>query len=313
MLYSYNTYKQMLIDDLNEILGAENVKEITMTKNNGVIKEGLCLKLGEGILSPVVYFDDTQQTYSDEHIREFKEIVRETLLDSKKNVEESMKALMDYEEMKKYVRPRLVNYKKNEEYLNERSPYLKVMDLAVVFTIPSKDLFPECGDGNITVTYPMLESWGVNVEDVYENAIHNLEATGYKFTNIGALICDFFDNDEENDEKNVLNVLTCYGGVNGAVAILSDKFMNEVCKKLDTQKVYILPSSIHETIILAAPNRGPKELREIVKDVNENILAEEDYLSDNVYQYECATGKLSIAEELEDGEQNGFVYSGGAA
>ena len=114
MLYSYNTYKQILIDDLNEILGADNVKEITMTKNNGVIKAGLCLKLGEGILSPVVYFDDTQQTYSDEHIREFKEIVRETLLDSKKNVEESMKALMDYEEMKKYVRPRLVNYKKNK-------------------------------------------------------------------------------------------------------------------------------------------------------------------------------------------------------
>ena len=302
MLYSYNTYKQMLIDDLNEILGAENVKEITMTKNNGVIKEGLCLKLGEGILSPVVYFDDTQQTYSDEHIREFKEIVRETLLNSKKNVEESMKALMDYEEMKKYVRPRLVNYKKNEEYLNERSPYLKVMDIAVVFTIPSKDLFPECGDGNITVTYPMLEAWGVRVEDVYENAIHNLEASGYKFTNIGALICDFFENDEENAEKNVLNVLTCYGGVNGAVTILNKAFMNEICKKLGVSSVYALPSSVHEMLILDAANGEPKKLQEIVQEVNESVLAEEDYLSDNVYVYDCVSERLTIAEDLENAD-----------
>ena len=302
MLYSYNTYKQMLIDDLNEILGAENVKEITMAKNNGVIKEGLCLKLGEGILSPVVYFDDTQQTYSDEHIREFQEIVRETLLNSKKNVEESMKALMDYEEMKKYVRPRLVNYKKNEEYLNECSPYLKVLDLAVAFTIPSKDLFPECGDGNITVTYPMLESWGVSVEDVYENAIHNLEATGYKFTNIGALICDFFDNDEENAEKNMLNVLTCYGGVNGAAAILSNAFLNKVCEKLDTNKVYVLPSSVHECLILDAAYGEPKKLQEIVQEVNESVLAEEDYLSDNVYVYDCVSERLTIAEDLENAD-----------
>ena len=302
MLYSYNTYKQMLIDDLNEILGAENVKEITMTKNNGVIKEGLCLKLGEGILSPVVYFDDTQQTYSDEHIREFKEIVRETLLDSKKNVEESMKALMDYEEMKKYVRPRLVNYKKNEEYLNECSPYLKVLDLAVAFTIPSKDLFPECGDGNITVTYAMLESWGVSVEDVYENTIHNLEATGYKFTNIGALICDSIENDEENAEKSVLNVLTCYEGVNGAVAILSNTFMNEVCKKLGTNKVYVLPSSVHECLILDATYGEPKKLQEIVQEVNESVLAEEDYLSDNVYVYDCVNERLGIAEDLENAD-----------
>ena len=300
MLYSYNTYKQMLIDDLNEILGVDNLKEITMTKNNGVIKEGLCLKLGEGILSPVVYFDDTQQTYSDKHIREFKEIVRESLLNSKKNVEESMKALMDYEEMKKHVRPKLVNYKKNEEYLSKRSPYLKVLDFAVVFTIPSKDLFPECGDGNITVTYPMLESWGVNAEDVYKNIIHNLEATGYKFTNIGALICDLFENDEEDAEKSMLNVLTCYGGVNGAIAILSNAFMNKVCKKLGTNKVYVLPSSVHECLILDATYGEPKKLQEIVQEVNESVLAEEDYLSDNVYVYDCVSERFTIAEDLEN-------------
>lgn len=56
---------------------------------------------------------------------------------------------------------------------------------------------------------------------------------------------------------------------------------------------YILPSSIHEVILL---QDGGKEngdsLHEMIADINRNQLQEEEVLSDYPYRYEAVTGKV---------------------
>lgn len=76
-------------------------------------------------------------------------------------------------------------------------------------------------------------------------------------------------------------------------------FVNSV---LGTNKVYVLPSSVHECLILDATYGEPKKLQEIVQEVNESVLAEGDYLSDNVYVYDCVSEQLTIAEDLENAD-----------
>ena len=66
--------------------------------------------------------------------------------------------------------------------------------------------------------------------------------------------------------------------------------------------MYVLPSSVHECLILDAAYGEPKKLQEIVQEVNESVLAEEDYLSDNVYVYDCVSEQLTIAEDLENAD-----------
>ena len=61
------------------------------------------------------------------------------------------------------------------------------------------------------------------------------------------------------------------------------------------EEFYVLPSSIHEVILLPVSYSGnPAELEALVKEVNETCVTPEDYLSGHVYRYFSDTGELKI-------------------
>ena len=58
---------------------------------------------------------------------------------------------------------------------------------------------------------------------------------------------------------------------------------------------FVLPSSVHEVLIMPkSEDMDPKELRNMVQDVNATQVAEGEILSDQVYEYDAKTHKLSI-------------------
>ncbi len=60
--------------------------------------------------------------------------------------------------------------------------------------------------------------------------------------------------------------------------------------------LYILPSSIHEIIVVPAVNQcNEDELRDMVRDVNRSSVSNEDFLSDTLYRYNRGTAQLQIA------------------
>lgn len=58
---------------------------------------------------------------------------------------------------------------------------------------------------------------------------------------------------------------------------------------------YIIPSSIHELIAVPVLAQGLEELREMVKEVNDNQLAPEEILGYEVYRYNRETGEVEVA------------------
>ena len=65
--------------------------------------------------------------------------------------------------------------------------------------------------------------------------------------------------------------------------------------KLDSD-LYILPSSIHELILIPVlENEEVETLREMVNQVNEESVENIDYLSDNVYRFNRNTEEICIA------------------
>ena len=60
--------------------------------------------------------------------------------------------------------------------------------------------------------------------------------------------------------------------------------------------LYILPSSVNEVLLVRASELedGVDELKEMVRDANETVVAEKDILSYNVYHYDKEHG-ISIA------------------
>ena len=64
---------------------------------------------------------------------------------------------------------------------------------------------------------------------------------------------------------------------------------------------YLLPSSIHEMIIVPKDgNISPKELGEMVRNVNETEVAREEVLSDRIYEFDKEKRQLcQVPESIE--------------
>ena len=133
----------------------------------------------------------------------------------------------------------------------------------------------------------MLEIWGINREELHEAAMRNMR-----------LPANFVLKSMEDmeDAKGPVFILTTKKHIYGATAIISDEVRQSVGKYMGGD-YYILPSSIHELIVM------PKDyaadlwaLEQTVRDVNRGpYVPEEEFLSDNVYEYDMSECKLLMS------------------
>ena len=71
--------------------------------------------------------------------------------------------------------------------------------------------------------------------------------------------------------------------------IMKEKIYEEI-----GENYYLLPSSIHEMIIVPESNSPSREhLNEMITEVNQTQVDEEEFLSDCVYYYNSSTKTLS--------------------
>ena len=79
----------------------------------------------------------------------------------------------------------------------------------------------------------------------------------------------------------------------GASSLLYPGVLKRISQYLASD-LYILPSSIHECIIIPSKSVYTREdLQKIVREMNETQVREDEYLSDTVYQYEESGDILS--------------------
>lgn len=116
--------------------------------------------------------------------------------------------------------------------------------------------------------------------------------------NLGDIVLELMDckdaNSFDKDTLVPMIVVTNKMKMNGAAAILFTDKLREIADSLDSD-LYILPSSVHEIIIIAADNAMTvEELKETVCYVNRNELRQEEILSDNVYKFCRSDGNVEI-------------------
>jgi hypothetical protein len=92
--------------------------------------------------------------------------------------------------------------------------------------------------------------------------------------------------------------------INGASALLDDKIMDEVREQVG-DNFYILPSSVHECLIIPADEVIElRELENMVKEINETKVEPKDRLSNHVYQYDNESHELFRADKAEEREKS---------
>ena len=77
---------------------------------------------------------------------------------------------------------------------------------------------------------------------------------------------------------------------------------SELKKAILKKDYYILPSSVHEVIIVPYSEIYVcSKLDEMVREINSTQVEEEDVLSNHVYLYDRVSGKLRVGSSVQTG------------
>ncbi len=279
--------------------GAEfNVAEVT--KNNDEIMIGLSVKNSVNDYTPQVYLNDFYEKFKagKKTIEEIALIVQQ-VFDSQ-NSEPwtviNVNTLREWKTLKSKLIIKLVGMENNKEYLKD-AIYKKVCDnlAAVVFI-----LFDKKEDGLITskLTKEQFETLDISMSEVIETAIANTEKIlPVKIKKMSELLseqmgCDIF---ELPPEEDIMYVMSNSIMVNGAATLIYPNVLRDFCVEHGLERVIILPSSIHETI-LVFPNTMMEddELKCLVTEVNGEVVKNQDVLSNDVYVYTVEDDEIHV-------------------
>ena len=253
-------------------------------KNNGIELSALYIKKREDQIAPAIYLDE----YYDYYLKG--EDLDEIIQRIRKEYEWKVARVVNYHfnlEKFEYVRDRivyrLVNYEKNREILEE-CPHLRLYDLALTFRwVAHSD---EIGISTALVTNQELEVWEISINELLLAARENTPRLfPAHMVDMDEMIRRAGIDGLGDDTDIPMYILTNQQEVNGASVLLYDDVLAAFARKKRTD-FYILPSSIHEVILVPADKiENPDDLFKMVSDANKTVVGLGDILSDSVYYY----------------------------
>lgn len=286
-------------------------------KNNGIVLTGLTFTQDGINISPTVYLDKFYHEYEEgRRIEEITEEIKEIYYRSKMEGDLNMDFFTNYENAKHNIVYKLVNYEKNRELLEE-IPHRKYLDFAIVYYYPVDR--KEFSNASILIHNKHMENWGVDEKELFAVAKNNTPGLlPARFCGMMEVLKELTEDEDslldrileercmgdEDEIKMILEihirkdetgmyVLSNESRLFGAVVMLYEDMMQQCANRLDAD-LYILPSSVHEVILLADEGQIDKDrLEKMVREVNATQVEPEEFLSDFVYYFSRKTGKIT--------------------
>ncbi len=280
----------------------------TATKNNGSKKQGIMFEEQGMMASQAIYLEDAYKRYQQGEtldglmleLLRFHETARGGKMWDPSQFEE-------YDFVKEKVIFRLVHSGKNKEVLKE-VPCVEILDLSLIFCILVDA--DECGTAVMQITNSHLQMWGIEKEELIKDAVRNMPVLlPAEFFTMRHAIEEMLDSasgnggnilteglEEKGDIMYVLtNPIRCYGA-----SCLAYPYLLEMIGEILGKDFYILPSSVHEVIIMPETiDIGQAELDEMIAEINETQVEPEDVLSSHAYYYCRAKGQFQIGRDIQ--------------
>lgn len=290
------TYEQFILALQEHIKkgvdGEVDVSIYEAVKNNGTKRKGLAFTKNGVNISPAVFLEEYYRRF--QQGMEMKRIAEDVLrLYHEVKFQHAWDGsfLKDFEKVKGRIVYRLINRKANAELLQE-IPYREYLDLAVIFyvLVDANDY----GTASMMIRKEHLDIWHVTEEELFLEACANTSVIlGEEFQAMQSVIEEITGIRQETIQ-NPVYVATNRIRSHGAAVILNEGFLERI-EEILGESYYVLPSSIHEMIIVPG-SMGPdkQELSEMVKEINETQVEQEEVLSDCAYYYDREKGKLTL-------------------
>ena len=291
-------FYESVAESVSEVLGSGVIVELQEVTKVNLSLDGLTIrKQGENI-APTIYLNQYFNQFNDG--RAMDDIVRDIIRVYENNQTENIMNVFktedfyDFDKMKEKIVLKVINTERNLDLL-EQVPHLDMegLGLSVVFYV---SLMTGEQSAGILIKNEHLKLWEKTVSELLTVAeVNTNRMHAFTIKSMNEVLSGMFGFEEELIPEDVpaLYVLTDENKTFGASQLFLKDKIREFAKKNNCD-VYILPSSVHELLLLRAdfPNLEPSYLKEMVCEVNATELSNEDFLCDGAFKYELATDKI---------------------
>ena len=302
--------KSNVKDYLPENYKDADIQFTDVVKNNDVHLTGVLIKKENETLTPNIYINELYEKYSrGMNLDEIVGDIADLRIEHDPPEAQSIGSIFtNYEMVKQRLEIHLCDMELNRDKLKNQV-YTEQGDFAATYHIKIG------GDGMLrgsaAVTPNLLKGWGITEEQLREDSLRAEHSKGAVFTDIEELVAEKTFGlkstnllDKQNDviDNEVgfsFYCLTSEEKRYGASMILQEDVMGKVSKLMGGD-FYILPSSIHETLIVPTTTQMTLEDMSImVQYVNKEAVEPEDKLSDKVQFYDSKEMVIENAKKRE--------------
>lgn len=267
-------------------------------------------------ITPTIYLNSYYSDFS--HgvtIEDIVEKIVEVYETHKKEEPVDVSKFMNFEKVKNRIACKIINRDLNQKLL-EDVPFDEVLDMAIVFYVVFD--MNEYGNASILIHNSHLDIWGISKEELSELAHKNTpEILGVSIQSMsevmGAMLrTDMqknmsFEADDQTVEDmmeqmisgvdNNMYVLTNTHKLNGAVLMTYPEILREFAMQHQVEKVIVIPSSIHEALLLIGDSVMNMEFdyfNSMVQEVNDTTVNDDEILNNHCYLYTVSDNKLTM-------------------
>ena len=268
---SYNPefMNAMLCEIRGQVDAQVRTELYTVTKNNGTRRTGILFKQEDSNLAPTIYLEEFYQKYlKGQQVPDLADSICSIYQEIRVKKTCDCQNLFDFNHVKEHIVYKLIRRDANEELLKQ-IPYESFLDLAVVYYIQIDNT--RFGSAAIQIRNEHLRYWRVEKEEIRRLAEKNTPRI-YP-VQIRQIVRFMYV--ATNEQCSL-----------GAAVMRYPDFREKV-RGMIRGDFYILPSSIHE-VILVPESFGlePERMQEMVKEINQTGVAPEEVLSDSVYYFD---------------------------
>ena len=291
-------FYESVAESVSEVLGSEVIVELQEVTKVNLSLDGLTIrKQGENI-APTIYLNQYFNQFNDGRAMDdiVQDIIKVYENNQPKNIMDVFKTedFYDFDKMKEKIVLKVINTERNLDLLKQ-VPNLSMegMGLSVVFYV---SLMTGEQSAGILIKNEHLKLWEKTVSDLLTVAeVNTNRMHAFTIKSMNEVLSGMFGFEEDliPDDVPALYVLTDKHNTFGASQLYLKDKIREFAEKNNCD-VYILPSSVHELLLLRAdfPNVEPEYLKEMVCEVNATEVSNEDFLCDGAFKYELATDKI---------------------
>ncbi len=267
---NYTEFMNAMLCEIRGQVDAQVRTELyTVTKNNGTRRTGILFKQEDSNLAPTIYLEEFYQKYlKGQQVPDLADSICSIYQEIRVKKTCDCQNLFDFNHVKEHIVYKLIRRDANEELLKQ-IPYESFLDLAVVYYIQIDNT--RFGSAAIQIRNEHLRYWRVEKEEICRLAEKNTPRI-YP-VQIRQIVRFMYV--ATNEQCSL-----------GAAVMRYPDFREKV-KGMIRGDFYILPSSIHE-VILVPESFGlePERMQEMVKEINQTGVAPEEVLSDSVYYFD---------------------------